>query len=123
MDLTERVRTKKDKEAGTLLPGQAEEFGVSLEKCLLEDLIEALQYLKRADKNAAEGLFPKACSDRMRDDGLKLEKRRFRLGVRNKLFSLRTVKLWNRLPGEVVEVPPLEISKARLQGLEQPDIV
>jgi len=36
--------------------------------------------------------------------------------MRKKLFKVRVVKHWNRLPGEAVEAPSLETSKARLYG-------
>ena len=46
----------------------------------------------------------------------KLKRDRFRLYVRKKLFTLRVVRHWNRLPGEAVDVPSLEMFKARLDG-------
>jgi len=41
---------------------------------------------------------------------------RFRLCIRQKIFSVRVVSNWSRLPREVVDVPSLEMSKAWLDG-------
>jgi len=61
-------------------------------------------------------LFIRACSDRMRGNGFKLEEGRLRLDSRKKLFPVRVVRLWNGLPSEAVDDPSLEAFKARLAG-------
>uniref|UniRef100_A0A8C3PM34 Aldehyde oxidase n=1 Tax=Calidris pygmaea TaxID=425635 RepID=A0A8C3PM34_9CHAR len=78
------------------------------------DLIAAFQYLKGAYRKAGESLFRKACCDRTRGNGFKLEGNRFRLEIRRGFFTVRVVEHWNRLPREVVEAPSLEIFKERL---------
>ena len=41
---------------------------------------------------------------------------RFRLDVKQKFFTQRLVKHWHRLLREVMNVPSLEVLKARLDG-------
>ena len=88
----------------------------SLKRRLWEDLIAAIQYFKEACKKAGEGLFMRACSDRMSGNSFKLEEGRFRLDLRKKFFTVRVVRHWNRLSREAVDAPSLETFKARLDG-------
>ncbi|KFZ67648.1 hypothetical protein N338_11896, partial [Podiceps cristatus] len=46
----------------------------------------------------------------------KWKERRFILATRKKLFTLRVVRQWHRLPREAVGAPSLEVFKARLDG-------
>ncbi|KAM3675671.1 triadin isoform 24-T24 [Ammospiza maritima maritima] len=85
----------------------------SLEKRRLRGyLITVFQYLQGACKRAKEGLVTTACSDR--ENGFKLKEVGFSLDIREKVFTVRVVRLWNRLPREVVDSPSLEVFKARL---------
>jgi len=86
-----------------------------LEKRRLQgDLTVAFQYLKGACSKDGDNLFSRACCDRIRNNGFKLGEGRFRLDIRNKFFTVRVVKHWNRLPRALVEAPSIETFKARL---------
>ncbi|KFV11592.1 hypothetical protein N340_03759, partial [Tauraco erythrolophus] len=47
-------------------------------------------------------------------NSFKLKEGTFRLDIRQKFFTQKVVRYWNRLPREVVGAPSLEVFKARL---------
>jgi len=76
----------------------------------------AFQYLEGAYKKDGDSLFNKACSNRIRGNSFKLKEGRFRLDLSKKVFTVRVVKPWHRLPREVVDAPSLATFKVRLDG-------
>jgi len=68
----------------------------------------------RAYTIAGHGLFTRVYSDRARNNDFKLKEGRFRLDIRKKLFTVRVVRHWNRLPREAVDAPSLEVFSTRL---------
>jgi len=88
-----------------------------LEKKKLQgDLTGAFQYSKGAYKKDGDKRFSRACCNRTRGNGFKLEHGRYRLAVRRKFFTMRVVKHWNRIPREVVNAPSMEIFRVRSGG-------
>ena len=90
-------------------------FGLE-QRRLRGDLTVAFQYLKGACKKDEDRLFSRACCNRTRGNGFKLKEGRFRLDVRKKLFTVRVVRPWHRLPRQVGDAPSLETFSIRLDG-------
>ncbi len=80
------------------------------------ELRVALQYLKENYGKEGDRLFSRVCCGRKGGNSFKLKERRFRLDIRKKVFVIRTVRYWDGLPAEVVDVPFLQISRVRLDG-------
>ncbi|PKU42648.1 hypothetical protein llap_7065 [Limosa lapponica baueri] len=85
-----------------------------LKRRLRRDLTKAYKYLKGRCQEHGVRLFSVAPGDRTRGNEHKPEHRKFHLNMRKHFFTLMVTEHWNKLPGEVVESPSLEIFKTRL---------
>lgn len=53
----------------------------------------------------------------MRGNGFELQKGRFRLDIRKKLFNMRVMEHWSKSLRKAVDVPPLITFKVRPDGV------
>uniref|UniRef100_A0A803TL93 Reverse transcriptase domain-containing protein n=1 Tax=Anolis carolinensis TaxID=28377 RepID=A0A803TL93_ANOCA len=89
----------------------------SLQKRRLRgDKIAMYKYVKGSHREEEANLFSAALQTRTRNNGFKLQERRFHLNIRKNFLTVRAVRQWNSLPGAVVEAPSLEAFKQRLDG-------
>jgi len=59
-------------------------------------------------------IFSAVCSIRTRNNGLKLEHRKFHTNMQKNLFMVKVTECWSRLPREAVESLSVEICKTYL---------
>jgi len=85
-------------------------------RILWGDFTAAFQYLKGAYEQERSQLFERVDNSRTRGHDFKLKEGRFNLDIREKFFTMKVVRCWNRLLREVVDAPSLEIFRARLDG-------
>ena len=71
--------------------------------------------LKGCHREEGINLFSNAPGGRTRTNG-KLIRGRSNLETRSDLLTVRTIKQWNSLPPNVVDVPSLEVFKKRLDS-------
>jgi len=81
------------------------------------DLIEPIQYLKGAYKKAGDRLFSRACCNRTKGNGFKLEESGFSLDTKTNSFTLRVVEHWHKLSRETVEAHLWKHSRSGWMGL------
>uniref|UniRef100_A0A803T8E9 Reverse transcriptase domain-containing protein n=1 Tax=Anolis carolinensis TaxID=28377 RepID=A0A803T8E9_ANOCA len=89
----------------------------SLQKRRLRgDRIAMYKYVRGSHREEGTSLFSAALQTRMRNNGFKLQERRFHLNIRKNFLTVRAVQQWNSLPQSVVEAPSSEAFKQRLDG-------
>ena len=86
-------------------------------------LLVASQHLRAACRKAEEGLFMRACSNRMRGNGFKLEEGSFRLDSRKKFLPVRVVRHGTGCPVRLWMPLPWRCSRPGWVGSEQPGLV
>ena len=77
-------------------------------------MIAVFNYLKGRHVEEEASLFTEALGSMTRNNGFKLQERRFHLNSRKHFLTVRAVRKWNMLPLRVVESPSLEGFRWRL---------
>uniref|UniRef100_A0A8C5LY07 Reverse transcriptase domain-containing protein n=1 Tax=Leptobrachium leishanense TaxID=445787 RepID=A0A8C5LY07_9ANUR len=92
----------------------------SLEKRRLRgDLITLYKYIRGHYQPLSDNLFINRTIHRTRGHKFRLEERKFSLKHRKGYFTVRTIKLWNSLPVEVVGSESVQTFKKRLDDFLQ----
>ncbi|KAF7252572.1 Protein argonaute 1C [Varanus komodoensis] len=87
----------------------------SLEKRRLRgDMLATYRYVRGCHMEMGRDLFSPAEEGRTRSNGAKLREPRFHLDARKHFLTVRTPRVWNGLPREVVEAPSVRVFKDRL---------
>ncbi|KAF7248244.1 LINE-1 retrotransposable element ORF2 protein [Varanus komodoensis] len=87
----------------------------SLEKRRLRgDMLATYRYVRRRHMEMGRDLFFPAEEGRTRSNGAKLREPRFHLDARKHFLTVRTPRVWNGLPREVIEAPSMQVFKDRL---------
>ncbi|KAF7246201.1 RNA-directed DNA polymerase from mobile element jockey [Varanus komodoensis] len=87
----------------------------SLEKRRLRgDMLATYRYVRGCHMEMGRDLFSPAEEGRTLSNGAKLREPRFHLDARKHFLTVRTQRVWNGLPREVVEAPPVRVFKDRL---------
>ncbi|KAF7247676.1 Band 4.1-like protein 4B [Varanus komodoensis] len=101
---------------GMLYEARLRELGLfSLEKRRLRgDMLTTYRYVRGCHMEMGRDLFFPAKVGRTRSNGAKLREPRFHLDARKHFLTVRTLRVWNGLPQEVIEAPLVRVFKDRL---------
>ncbi|KAF7244516.1 Glutathione peroxidase 7, partial [Varanus komodoensis] len=87
----------------------------SLEKRRLRgDMLATYRYVRGCHMEMGRDLFSPAEEGRTRSNGAKLREPRFHSDARKHFLTVRTPRVWNGLPREVIEAPSVRVFKERL---------
>ena len=69
------------------------------------DLTDLYNFLRRGSREGGDSLFSLRINEQMCSKRAKLQQVRFRLNIRNSIFTVRVINNCNRLPSKVVDTP------------------